>query len=288
MVVVFALCEAVGWPFLARPMEAYLSEKLQRQVLLGAESSERAIRPAADATADAAGAVRLRLLGRLRIETPRLVVGDRADIPGSRHPLLQADAVALTLRWSDLWAFARGTGALTVAALQAGQVVVHARRSADGLANWHFRAANAQPSATDTEPERGIVFERLDIHRAEGTLVDDVLALNVGFNARLDSSPTNAKAEPRTPGPTVSLAATPPPSTVDNAAFSLSAQGHWRGQPLRASLLSGSPLPLIAASNEAPQAVPVKASLDAGRRSFALMAAWLICCASSSFLAASA
>ena len=276
MVVVFAVCEAVGWPFLARPMEAYLSEKLHRQVLLGTESSERAIRPAANATADAtadasvgaAGAVRLHLLGGVRIETSRLVVGDRADIPGSRHPLLQADVVALTLRWSDLWAFTHGTGALTVGALQADQVVVHARRSADGQANWHFRGANTQPSATDSEPERGIVFERLDIRRAEGTLVDDVLALNVDFKARLDSSPTNVKAEPRTLGPTVSLAATPSPSTIDNAAFSLSAQGHWHGQPLRANLQSGSPLPLIAASNEAPQAVPVKASLDAGPTQF--------------------
>lgn len=60
----FGIGETLGWPFLRAPVERWLSARLDRSVSLFG--------------ADGASAFRLRLLGGVHVQTPRLVVGSPA------------------------------------------------------------------------------------------------------------------------------------------------------------------------------------------------------------------
>jgi AsmA family protein len=146
----FAWGEAAGWPWLAAPLERALSKTLQRQVRLTGPSPATEVAPlqamkaskaasasAPSSTAETAAAAgfRLRLLGGLVLETPRL---DIAAPPWSQAPyFLQAGDVQLELRYIDLWRAHRGQP-LRVELLRARSLAGHVERLPDGRASWLF------------------------------------------------------------------------------------------------------------------------------------------------------
>lgn len=101
-----ASCEALGWPFLAQPMQRWLTQILERDVDLSLDGHTPA-------------SVRVRLLGRLRIEAPLIRVGSAHGT--APQIALSADDAVMTLRYADLWR-ARGRQALHVHEVAAAQL----------------------------------------------------------------------------------------------------------------------------------------------------------------------
>ena len=100
-------CEALGWPFLAQPMQRWLTQALQRDVDLSLDGHTPA-------------SVRVRLFGRLRIEAPLIRLGSAHGAP---QVALSADDAVMTLRYADLWR-ARGGQPLHVHEVAAAQLHV--------------------------------------------------------------------------------------------------------------------------------------------------------------------
>jgi uncharacterized protein involved in outer membrane biogenesis len=113
--------EALGWPFLGPAVERWLSARLDRSVSLSGSGDRSALR--------------LRLLGGISVQTPRLVVGSP---PWSRAvAMLEADDAHLKLRYGDLLAWRRG-GPLHLDRLSARRLAVRVERLQDGRASWQF------------------------------------------------------------------------------------------------------------------------------------------------------
>lgn len=148
LVAALAACEWRGWPFLAQPLERWLTTTLGLRVSFAAGGD--------------AGArdLRIRLLGGLTLESAQLEIGAP---DWSREPhLLQASGARLTLRYADLWRLRQGER-LRVASLSADRLDVRLERPDAQRASWQFRAA---PEAS--EAARLPEFERLVVN--EGTI----------------------------------------------------------------------------------------------------------------------
>jgi len=123
--VAFAVCEAQGWPFLKRPAERQLSERLQRPVDFG------------DSFA-------LHLLGSIRVDSSAFRIGPRQ--PGSALPnegdLVLANDVYLELPYSTVLPLLRKGEADTprITALRAAKVNAALLRDKQGRSNWSFVA----------------------------------------------------------------------------------------------------------------------------------------------------
>ncbi|PIM52388.1 hypothetical protein CS062_14630, partial [Roseateles chitinivorans] len=157
LLVTIGICEWLGWPFLRRPAEQWLSQKLDRQVRFdGTEGQDW----------------QLRLIGHLRLRAHSVTVaGPSWSTLGG--PTLQAQDASLTLRYSDLLALRHQGQALRVKALRAGELALRLERDVEGRASWQF---GDQPPS-DTQVRRrpridGIVFDLLEVRQGTA-LVDD-------------------------------------------------------------------------------------------------------------------
>jgi AsmA family protein len=146
--VLLALGEASGWPFLRRPMQ---------QALASATGVPVTLDPA----------FRMRLLWRpmLQVDHLNIAAGAGVDAPY----LLDAHRLDMGWRWLDLWQWRRGAP-LRLQRLHADRLQLHLVRAEDGRASWQFGRA-AEPQARDEALPR---FGSLRVH--EGQIrIDDVL-----------------------------------------------------------------------------------------------------------------
>ena len=123
-----AFGEARGWPWLAGPLQAALSQRLDRPVSLQAEGSN---------------SLRLHLLGGIRLQVGRLHIGNAPGMAGDS--LLDARDLQLTMHWADALRWRPGDQAV-LQTLEARQVDLNLQRLADGRANWALGAAAANPA----------------------------------------------------------------------------------------------------------------------------------------------
>jgi AsmA family protein len=202
-----AAFEFVGWPFLAEPVQQWLSNSLNRRVSFAVDGNTLA-------------SVRVRVLGRLRIEAPQ------ADIaaPGwSRTPsMLHARDVVMTLSYADLWQAHRGKP-LRIRMLQAAEVDANFERLADGRASWSFGSA---PRVSTGHLFDAPLFERLVADSGTLRYRDDPAQLHL--DARIAGAEGSAE-----PGMRVEV------------------QGRWRDRPLRFTLQSNGALPWVARDADA-------------------------------------
>lgn len=234
--------EHAGWPFLQRPLEHFLSQRLGRAFVFG----ER---------------FHLQLIGPVRMRSEALRVdGPRRDAP----PLLRAGEVELALPWRTLLGLARGqrAGTLAVHSLSVDSLDLLLTRHADGQANWQFdlgERAEAADAAALSAPALPTI-ERLTLRQGR-IRIDDALA-QLQLDARLQSEEGGSLPPP---------AQRPRDSGAPAGAMrglQASAEGHWRGLPLVAGLQAAGALPLVGGAASPP--VPVRLNGEIGRARLSL------------------
>lgn len=129
LLVTVAIGEAVGWPFLAGPLQQLLGQGLDRPVQISPGPG-----------------FAVRFVGHPRLRATQLTVAAPgwSDAP---HLLLAQD-LEVELRWVDLWRARQGQP-LRIHRLQAATLDVHLERQADGRASWTLGrqpAADAPPA----------------------------------------------------------------------------------------------------------------------------------------------
>ncbi len=223
-------CEWAGWPFLSRPAERWLSQRLERTISFDAGNP---------------GDFRLRLLGGVDLQLQRLRVEQPAGFEGA--PMVQARDLALQLDWSELLRWRPGQ-ALALRAVSVQELDLQLQRLASGRANWHSTKA----ARDDAEPPPILTFGRLSVAEGQARVVDAPLQLEL--DARF------AWRE----GAGVDTPAAGAPAAAASAGVTGSAKGSLRKLPLQATLRTGSALPWLADDGGAP-AVPVNFKLQVGR-----------------------
>jgi uncharacterized protein involved in outer membrane biogenesis len=157
-------CEAWGWPFLAEPIQRWLSTTLQRRVDMAIDGHTPA-------------SVNVRLLGRIRLEAPVIEIGAPA---WSRAPyMLRARDVVMSLHYDDLWRAHRGEP-LRIRSLDAVELDGMIERLPDGRASWHF-GAKPTPQATDSRPFRMPLFDQLKVETGAVRWRDERTGLRVAM-----------------------------------------------------------------------------------------------------------
>lgn len=226
LVLALALGEALGWPFLAEPVQQSLEGALGRRVRLGAESS-------------ASPEVHIRLLGGVRISTPHLEIG--APVWSVSPYLLSAQQADLRLAYADLWRAYRGLP-LRVRALSAKALDVRLERLADGRATWQLGTARPEPTAG--EVPRLPHVDRLQVDAGALSLRDAVQAVDAEATFSFIDGAAKGASAPA-------------------AGLLLQATGSYRKLPLAVEMRATGVLQ-AANGTRAAQAIPVKLDAHVG------------------------
>ncbi|HWI11605.1 MAG TPA: hypothetical protein VNU48_09770, partial [Burkholderiaceae bacterium] len=187
VIVGLGACEAMGWPFLAGPMQRWLGETLARRVSLSGN-------PATDPK------VEIHLLGGIRIAADYIEIG--APLWSDAPHMLLARQAHMTLGYTDLWRAGRGAP-LRIRVLRAAQLDAHIERRADGRASWQFGRNTDTPDTTD-RPTRIPLFGRLQVDAGALTYRDALMAIDLDARYALVEG-TNVSAADLTPGPAKGL-----------------------------------------------------------------------------------
>ena len=223
IVIGLGVCEAIGWPFMAAPVQRWLAQTLDRKVQLAADGG-------------AEPHIKIRLLGSLRIEAPYIEIGAPAWSQAP-HMLLARDAY-LKLGYPDLWRARRGEP-LRIRALQAASVDGNVERLADGRASWQFGPRHAVTAEPDFHAP---LFDQLRVRSGVLAFRDDVLGTQLGarFSLTDRSVPAGkAAADIAASGPGSNPRSTP-------AEFRFDANGQFRRQPLKIEFASKGVLTVVA------------------------------------------
>lgn len=224
-----SLGEWLGWPFLAAPLRQAASKALDRQVTFTAP-------------------FQIRFLGGLRLSVAQLGI---AAPPWSASPhLLEAQDVALALRYTDLWHAYQGQP-LRIQSLQARILDATLERQTDGRASWQFGTKPIPPSTRSTPIPQ---FGNLLVTKGMLRYKDAPLAVDIEANLSLAEQPS-------------------PMLKVD-------AVGHYRKLPVKIALAASGALPwatenvtknipdsTLKSTRTHPLAVPLTLNATVGRAS---------------------
>lgn len=266
--VALVVCEAQAWPFLAKPAQAWLSQRLGRAVSFDSE---------------AGNTFRLKLLGGIRLSVGHLRVDNPAWV--TQGPMLEGESLALRLRWIDALRW-RPDQTLVLQSLSADHLALRLVRDADGRASWVF--GTRSPGATVPLPTDLVQVAQLSVARGSVQVEDAPLQLSLAARFTLAdglplqesktasaaaskaASATASTAAPAQVGALPALAASaaaavgPAGAAAPALVLQASADGRYRGKPLKATLRAGSPLAWWSRDAQAP-AVPVSLALSVGR-----------------------
>ena len=218
VVLVVAVGEWAGWPFLGGPLQNWLSQRLDRRLQL------------TDADSSNAGA-RFRFLGSVRVDAPMLLIGAPAWQAPSALPTVQATGVHLTLRYRDLWRIWQG-GDLRVHVLSAATLNAELERRRDGRATWQFG-----PPAEQDRDGNNTIRVRLP---SVGTLRVDkgnVHWTDQGNDADIQAQFLLTSAD--------TVGSNGPGATAGSPRLRLTAHGRLRKLPLTLELQAHGALPLL-------------------------------------------
>ena len=232
VVVAFGVCEALGWPFLAAPMQRALGDALDRRVTLTAD-------PAAAPKAS------IHLLGGIRITAAHIEIG--APTWSQAPYMLLARDARMTLGYADLWRASRGE-ALRIRELRAASLDGHIERQADGRASWQF-GKNTDVPDTSATPTKVPVFGLLQVDSGGLRYRDALMAIELDAKYSLVE------------GSNISSAGVQGSGSATGLVFN--ATGTYRKQPLRIDLQTTGVLPVIAADAEV-KALPIKLEARVG------------------------
>lgn len=255
LIVSFGICEALGWPFLAGPIQNELGKVLDRKVSLSVEAGQ-------------APKLRIHFLGHLRIRAPYLEIGAP---PWSKAPyMILARNARLSMRYIDLWRISRGEP-IHIHDLSAQKLDVDVERLADGRASWQFGTKTEKPD-TGAKPAAVPTFDRLEV--ADGTVSYDDKLIDAKFDGKyslIDGSTVLEKSGSATDGaPVAEVGGASAPTTTTKASATagsdtnggasasteasasapppglrFSAKGTYKNQPMRIDLHTDGVLSLI-------------------------------------------
>src|SRR5690349_21844960 len=163
VLLVCAVGEWMGWPFLAQPLARVLSSGLERSVRFG---------PGVSAETASTPRFQVRFFGGIRLTAPQLEIG--APAWSSAPHMLLAQDVVLELRYVDIWRAYRGQP-VRIQRLQARSLDGNLERLADGRASWQFRIEPTPPD-TPVKPLRLPLFGQLLVNAGELRIHDAPLA----------------------------------------------------------------------------------------------------------------
>lgn len=123
LIIAIAICEAIGWPFLKKPLENLAQDKLERDIKID--------RP-----------FKLRLIGGIRLKAGGLWIS--APQGFSEPSLVDAKDVELHLRYRDLWDIQPGDP-YVIKSIKADHVEAHLTRHEDGKSTWQFKKDPNEP-----------------------------------------------------------------------------------------------------------------------------------------------
>ena len=225
IVVGFGVCEAMGWPFLAAPMQRWIGQTLSRPV---AFSEDPAAQPK----------VTIHLLGGVRIAAAHIMIG-APSWSTAPHVLLARDA-RMTLGYLDLWRASRGEP-LRIRELRAARLDGFVERLADGRASWQFGKKSDVPDTAERS-SRIPAFGLLQVDAGSMVVRDALMAVDLDAKFSLADG------------------AAAPAAAASGAGFQLLAGGTYLQLPLKVELKTTGVLPVIAEDAAAAE-VPIK--LDA-------------------------
>lgn len=274
LVIGVGVCEAIGWPFLAEPLQRLMAKTLDRDVRFAQD-------------AGSASSMRFGLLGSVRAQAGTIYIG----APGwskAPHTLLARDA-SIRFGYLDLWRAYRGEP-LTIRSLKAAQLDGQLERLPDGRATWQY-GQNAKPD-TSAAPQLPVVHE-LQVGSGQVSYNDALLDVDLAATFSLRDGTDVVTTSPPQAGLSVGAAAVaastpagglPPaalgvaaggagpasaPAAPDGAAsvangLNLIATGHYKKFPLKAEVRSIGVLPIVA-DNAQSFALPVIVDAVIGR-----------------------
>ena len=256
LVAAFGVCEALGWPFLAGPIQGWIGNTLQRRVAL---SENPAAAPEAS----------IHLLGGIRIAAAYIEIGAPAW-SAAPHMLLARDA-RITLGYANLWRASRGEP-LNIREVRAALLDGQFERQADGRASWQF-GKNTNTPDTEPQPTRLPVFGRLEVDSGSVVLRDALTGIDLdgkfslidGGNVSAVSAVSAASSGPASgaaPAASIGMASGIAPG------LHFSAKGAYRKLPLTIEAHASAVLPAIAA-DAATVALPVTMKAHIGRATLA-------------------
>jgi uncharacterized protein involved in outer membrane biogenesis len=223
--VAVASCEVIGWPFLAEPMQRWLSSSLQRRVSLAVDG----VTPAS---------ARVRLLGRIRLEAPKIEIGAPS---WSQAPyMLRASDAVMVLHYADLLRAQRGEP-LRIHSLQAAELDGQIERLADGRASWQF-GTHPVLHEPGVNAFRVPLFDHLKVESGALRYRDEPAQLRIA--ARFVSTDDGQPAAPGVPA----------------NGLRVSAEGAWGDRPVTLTLRSAGALPW---ADRGQEGSPVPVAVDA-------------------------
>ena len=122
-ILILAICEVLGWPFLKTPLANFMSDKLEREVRIDAP-------------------FKLRLIGGPRLEAGGLWISAPPDFDVPH--LVDAKNVELKLRYRDLWNINPGD-AYIIKSIKAQKLDARLSRHLDGKSTWQFKKDPNEP-----------------------------------------------------------------------------------------------------------------------------------------------
>ncbi|RQP25707.1 AsmA family protein [Piscinibacter terrae] len=209
LAVVVVCLEVLGWPFLAEPMQRWLSGSLHRRVSFAIDGQTPA-------------SVVVRVLGRVRVEAPQLVIGPPAWSK-TQHMIRASDAV-VSFHYSDLWNAWRGEP-LRIRMLEADELEADIERLADGRASWQVG------TGADEHGLQLPLFDELKVRNGSLRWRDAVADLRLVVECK--TSDASADAMPS--------AASASAATLSGG-LACNAHGQWHKQPVGIVLQTAAPL----------------------------------------------
>ncbi len=230
VVIGFGVGESMGWPFLGGPMQRWIGDAIDRRVSFSADPSAKP-------------AVRIQLLGGVKIEAAHIEIG-APEWSKAQHMLLARDA-QLTLGYGDLIRAGFGSP-LHIRELRAAELEVQVERLVDGRASWQLGKKTDTPDP-EQPPARLPTFGSLAVGAGSVAVRDALIEMSLdGKFALIDSS----------------LAATN--GTANGMQFN--AKGVYRKQPMSVEMQTSGVLAVVAEDAES-AALPVTLNLKSGAAS---------------------
>ena len=167
LVMILAIGEYVGWPFLAKPLEKILTQKLNRQVNFSRDDFQ------------------VRFIGGIRLHTAQLEIA--APKWSQSTYLMTAKKLNLDLDYIDLWRAYRNKP-LHIQRLQANYLDANLERLLDGRRSWQFSDNTASIKEPIDLPSFGrLAVTKGHLHYVDAPLFTDVNAVFSLDNATSDS-----------------------------------------------------------------------------------------------------